>query len=35
MVAQTFISFAPYFKMYSAYINSYVSAQVSFYYLFI
>ena len=35
MVAQTFISFAPYFKMYSAYINSYVSAQVSFYYFFI
>ena len=26
-VAQTFISFAPYFKMYSAYINNYVRAQ--------
>ena len=35
MVAQTFISFAPYFKMYSAYINSYVRAQVSFYDFFI
>ena len=26
-VAQTFISFAPYFKMYSVYINNYVRAQ--------